>query len=41
LLNDGLGTMAEFNTEGAVYTILQERLGPAKDEWQQELEQDK
>jgi len=41
LLNDGLGTLVELNTKGAVYTISQEKLGPAKDEWQQELEGDK
>jgi len=41
LLNDGLGTLAELSTEGATYTILQEKLGPTKDEWQQELEEDK
>ncbi|MBZ9577880.1 hypothetical protein KJA13_02480 [Patescibacteria group bacterium] len=41
LLNDGLGTLAELSTKGVAYTISQERLGPAKDEWQQELEEDK
>jgi len=41
LLNDGLGTVDELSTKGAVYTVLQSGSGPAKDEWQQELEQDK
>jgi len=41
LLNDGLGTLAEFTTKGAVFTILPERLvEPSKDEWQIELRKD-
>ena len=42
LLNDGKGTSAKLTTKGASYTILIERLEEVpKDEWQEELEQDK
>jgi len=42
LLNDGKGTLAKLTTKGANYTILIERLEEVpKDEWQEELKQDK
>ncbi len=42
LLNDGKGTLAKLTTKGTAFTILVERLEEvSKDEWQEELEQDK
>lgn len=40
LLNDGLGSQAELTAKGAVFSILSEKAGPPKDEWQAELKED-
>jgi len=40
LLNDGFGTPAKVTTKGAIFTILTEKIGLPKDEWQKELEKD-
>lgn len=40
LLNDGLGTPAKLKTQGAVFTILSEKIEFPKDEWQEELKKD-
>ncbi len=41
LLNDGLGTVDELSAKGAAYSVLQHGSGSVRDEWQQELGQDK
>jgi len=39
LLNDGLGTKAKLNTQGAVFEIV-EKIESPKDEWQEEIKKD-
>ena len=40
LLNDGLGTPAQLSLKGIVLTILPEKVGVSKDEWQEEIKKD-
>ena len=37
LLNDGFGTPAKLNAQGVVFTILPQKEGPTREEWQKEL----